>query len=288
MRKSFENNRGGDDFREKLGRGAIGRSEDDVGGDPFASVFLKGGGDGRISTGPVGDQKRDIFFAEGGLHFGSGKGDALVDLAGEAPGRGEIDEYSPSRSQLAVNLYFRPGKSAGRMAGGVGFRGCFEGESGDGASEENEPESRPMENGRRRVSSLSFPILEKSRHQENETKQDQGSSIGSGKAESHPDQPENGGEHGERENFFKGVHPSTWLRQERKEKREKRKKKDGQGETEGEGGEDEESAERRECESSSEGHAHERCSTGGGDRDGKKSGGKSPGPSMAGSFCGET
>ena len=288
MRKGFENNRGGDDFREKLGRGAIGRSEDDVGGDPFASVFLKGGGDGRISTGPVGDQERDIFFAEGGLHFGSGKGDALVDLAGQAPGRGEIDEYDPPCRQLAVNLFFRPGKSAGRMASGFWFRGCFEDQSGDRASEENEPESRPTKKGRRGVRTLGFPVLEKSRRQENETEQDQGSSMGSQKSEGHPNQPENGGEHGERENFFEGVHPRAWLRQEREEKREKRKEKDRQGKTEGEGGKDEESAEGGKGKSGGEGHAHERCSARGGDGDGEESGSKSPGPSMSGPFCGET
>ena len=130
MRKGFEDNRGGDDFREELGFGPVGRSEDDVGGDPFTSVFLKGGGDGRITTGPVGDQERDVLIAEGGLDFGSGKGDALVDLAGEAPGRGEINKDGPSRTQLAVNLFFRPDKAGGRMAGGFGFRGCFENESG--------------------------------------------------------------------------------------------------------------------------------------------------------------
>ena len=179
MRKGFEDNRGGDNFWKELGFGSLGRSEDDVGRDPFASVFLKGGGDGRIATGPVGDQERDVLVAEGGLHFGSGKGDALVDLAGQAPGRGEIDEYDPPCRQLAVNLFFRPGKSAERMASGFRFRGCFEDESGDCASEEDEPESRPAEKGGRGVRTLSFPVLEKSRRQENETEQDQGSSMGS-------------------------------------------------------------------------------------------------------------
>ena len=98
MGKGFENNRGGDDFRQELGFRAVGRSEDHVGGDPFASVFLKGGGDSRITTSPVGYQERDVLIAEGGLDFGSGKGNALVDLAGEAPGRSEIDEDGPSRT----------------------------------------------------------------------------------------------------------------------------------------------------------------------------------------------
>ena len=179
MGKGFEDNRGGDDFREELGFGTVGRSENHVGGDPFTSIFLKGGGDGRITTGPVGNQERDILIAEGSLNFGSGKGHALVDLAGEAPGRGEIDEDGPSRSQLAVNLFFRPNKSVGRMAGGFGFRGCFEDESGDRASEEDEPESQPTKNRSRGVRTLGFPVLEKSRRQENETEQDQGSSMGS-------------------------------------------------------------------------------------------------------------
>lgn len=131
MGKGFENNRGSDDFRQELGFKAVGRSEDDVGGDTFASVFMKGGGDSRITTSPVGDQERDVLVAEGGLDFGSGKGDALVDLAGETPSRGEIDEYGPSCNQLAVNLFFRPGKSAGRMSVGFWFRGCFEDQSRD-------------------------------------------------------------------------------------------------------------------------------------------------------------
>ena len=221
MGKGFEDNRGCDDFREELGCGAIGRPEDHVGGDPFASVFLKGGGDGWVATGPIGDQKRDVLVPENGLNFRSGKGDAFVDLTGKAPGCGEIDEDGPSCRQLAVNLFFRPGKSVGRMAGGFWFRGCLEDQSGNRASEENKSESRPAKNRRGRVRTLSFSVLEKSRCQENETEQDQGSSIGSGKAEGYPDQPENGGEHGERENFFKGVHPRAWFRKERQEKREK-------------------------------------------------------------------
>ena len=163
MRKGFEDNRGGDDFREELGFGTVGRSEDDVGGDPFASVFLKGGGDGRIATGPVGDQECDFLIAEGRLHFWPGKCDALVDLAGETPSRGEIDEYDPPCRQLALNLIFRPSKSGGRMAGGFRFRGCFEDQSRDRASKEDEPESRPTEKGERGVRTLSFPVLEKSR-----------------------------------------------------------------------------------------------------------------------------
>ena len=51
MGKGFEDNRGSDDFGEEFGCGALGRAEDHVGGDPFTSVFLKGGGDGRIEDG---------------------------------------------------------------------------------------------------------------------------------------------------------------------------------------------------------------------------------------------
>ena len=67
--ESIENDGGGNDFGEELG-GGVGRgAEEDVGGDPLAAVFLKGGGDRRIAAGPVGYEKGYISFTEGGFNF---------------------------------------------------------------------------------------------------------------------------------------------------------------------------------------------------------------------------
>jgi hypothetical protein len=65
-----------------LGGGVWGGAEEDVGGDSLSTVFLKGGGDGRIAAGPVGHEKCDISITEGGFDFCKRKGESFVDLAG--------------------------------------------------------------------------------------------------------------------------------------------------------------------------------------------------------------
>ena len=90
--KGFKNDRGGNDFGKELGLGVWVGAEQDVGRNSLAAVFLKGGGDGRIAAGPVGHEKCDISFTEGGFDFCTRKGESFVDLAGEAPSGGEIDK----------------------------------------------------------------------------------------------------------------------------------------------------------------------------------------------------
>lgn len=123
--EGFEDDGGGDDFGEELG-GGIGRgAEEDVGGDPLAAIFLESGGDGRIAAGPVGHEKGYISFTEGGFNFCTRKGESFVDLAGEAPGGGEIDKDGSASGELAGDFGFRPGEAIGGGCGEGGGGGGF-------------------------------------------------------------------------------------------------------------------------------------------------------------------
>ena len=123
--KGFNNDRRGDDFRQELGGGDWVGAEEDVGGDPFSAIFLESGGDGRIAAGPVGHEKCDISFTEGGFDFCTRKGESFVDLAGEAPGSGEIDKDGSASGELASDFGFGPGEAIGGGCGGGGGRGGF-------------------------------------------------------------------------------------------------------------------------------------------------------------------
>lgn len=123
--KSFENDGGSDEFGKELGWGVGGGTEENVSGDSFTPVFLEGGGDGGVTSGPVGHEEGDILFAEGGLDFGSGKSESFVDLAGEAPGGSEVDEDGAAGGELACDFSFGPGQTIERISrgggGGSGF-----------------------------------------------------------------------------------------------------------------------------------------------------------------------
>ena len=113
--EGLENDGGSDEFGEELGWGVGVGTEEDVGGDSFAPVFLEGGGDGGVAAGPVRHEEGDIFFAEGGLNFGSGESESFVDLAGEAPSGGEVDKDGAAGGELAGDFSFRPGEAVERM-----------------------------------------------------------------------------------------------------------------------------------------------------------------------------
>jgi len=119
------NDGGGDDFGEELGRGVWVGAEEDVGGDSFSAVFLKGGGNGWIAAGPVGHEKCDISFTEGGFDFCTRKGESFVDLAGEAPSGSEIDKDGSASGELAGDLGFGPGEAIGGGCGEGGGGGGF-------------------------------------------------------------------------------------------------------------------------------------------------------------------
>jgi hypothetical protein len=121
--KSFENDGGSDEFGKELGWGVGGGTEENVSGDSFTPVFLEGGGDGGVTSGPVGHEEGDILFAEGGLDFGSGKSESFVDLAGEAPGGSEVDEDGAAGGELACDFSFGPGQTIERISRGCGG-GC--------------------------------------------------------------------------------------------------------------------------------------------------------------------
>ena len=88
---------------------------------------MQGGGDGGIAAGPVGHEESDILFAEGGLDFGFGKHDPFVDLTGEAPGGGEVDEDGAAGGQLAGYFRFRPGEPVRMVKNQVGGGGLESG-----------------------------------------------------------------------------------------------------------------------------------------------------------------
>jgi hypothetical protein len=123
--KGFKNDRRGDDFGEELGGGVWVGAEEDVGGDSFSAIFLKGSGNGWIAAGPVGHEKCDISFTEGGFDFCTRKGESFVDLAGEAPSGGEIDKDGSASGELAGDLGFGPGEAIGGGCGEGGGGGSF-------------------------------------------------------------------------------------------------------------------------------------------------------------------
>jgi hypothetical protein len=110
---------------------------------------------------------------------------------------------------------------------------------------------------------------------------------GSAEAESDPEKPKNGGEHGKGENLFQSIHPGTRFGKKGKQRWEIREKKDRQSEAESQRGEDGESMEWRKGECGGKGDSHKGCGAGGGDGDGQKSGSESSGPALFWAFGGE-
>ena len=167
---------------------------------------MQGSCDGGVAACPVGHQKSDILFAEGGLDIGVGEGDAFIDLAGQAPGGGEIDEDCPTGLKLAGDFLFRPGEPirvTGSKFGGAGF----EGRGRDQGGEKNQGQTAPAQGGRWRKGALGFAEEEKSEAEEKQAERNGWGGGGSRQAEGDPNEPEDGGQHGEGENFFEGVHP---------------------------------------------------------------------------------
>jgi hypothetical protein len=124
-------------------RGGVGAgSEKDVGGDTFATVFLEGGGDGGVSSCPVGDKESDVLIAKSGLDRGLGESDSFVHLAGQAPRGSEIDEDGATGGQLAGNFFFGPWETSEGMGGGrFGRSGCFQEKRRSDERKENEGKS---------------------------------------------------------------------------------------------------------------------------------------------------
>ena len=233
--KSLENDGGGEDLRQELGGGAVG-AEKDVGGDSLASIFLEGGGDGGVAASPVGEKKGDILLAESSLNIAVRKSEALVDLAGKAPGGGEVDEDGTTEGELAGDFLFGPGGVVG--GGGVEGTGggSFENEGGEKESEEDEGEAASAERGGGWKGVLAASVEEKTERESDGAEQGGKNGGGTGKAVGHPSEPKDGGEHGDGENFFKRVHPRPRLRQEGEKVRRKGEEKYGQSKAEGEKG----------------------------------------------------
>ena len=85
------------------------RGVDDVGGDAAA---VDGGellGDRGVVLGPVGAEEGDVVFAELVLDVGGFEDEALVDLAAEAPGGGEVDEDGMAGGSGLVERLLRVG-----------------------------------------------------------------------------------------------------------------------------------------------------------------------------------
>lgn len=110
---------------------------------------------------------------------------------------------------------------------------------------------------------------------------------GSGESGGDPSEPKNGGEHGEGEDLFEGIHPGTWFGEKGEEGWKKGEKENGKSKAEGKKGEDEEGEEGGEGESGGEGDAHEGGGAGGGDGDGEEAGGEGARPAVAAVVRGE-
>jgi len=124
-------------------RGGVGAgSEKDIGGDPFSTIFLKGGGNGGVAAGPVGNKEGDVLITKRGLDGGLGESDSFVHLAGQAPCGSEIDEDSATGGQLAGNFFFGPWETSEGMGGGrSGRSGCFQEKRRSDERKENEGKS---------------------------------------------------------------------------------------------------------------------------------------------------
>ena len=83
------------------------------------SVPREFGGDGRIGIGPVGDQRGDGARAKRRSGFREVNRRCLIDLAGDAPGGGEVDKDGFAFSQKLIHPPRLPGLPA--FAGCSGF-----------------------------------------------------------------------------------------------------------------------------------------------------------------------
>ena len=100
----------GEDFGEDVGRGIGVGGIEGVGGDSAAAEGGEGLGDGGILVGPVGAEEDGAGVAQMLLDVGAVEDEALVDLAGEAPAGGEVDEDG-----------FAPGSGLGEEGRGEGL-----------------------------------------------------------------------------------------------------------------------------------------------------------------------
>ncbi|MEO1310824.1 MAG: protein-disulfide reductase DsbD domain-containing protein, partial [Pseudomonadota bacterium] len=94
--------------------------------DAGASLGFERRGDRRVAVRPVADDISRVGGAEGGLHGGARQNRLLVELAGDAPGRGEFNEHRPAVGAQGLDriLCIRHGlqpPARGRGAG-VGLR----------------------------------------------------------------------------------------------------------------------------------------------------------------------
>jgi hypothetical protein len=240
--KGLENDGGSDEFGKELGWGVGVGAKEDVGGNSFASVFLEGGGDGGVASGPVGHEEGDILFAKGGLNFGLRESESFVDLAGEAPSGGEVDEDGATGGELAGDFSFGPGEAVERISRGGGGGCGFQEEGRDESGEEDENERGEAQEFGRRKRFLGFAEKDEADGEEKESEEDGQSGGATGEAGGDPEKPEDGGEHGEGENFFESIHPGSGFGEEGEEGWDKRKEENGEGEADGKEGKDEESA----------------------------------------------
>ena len=120
----------GEELGEDVGGGVWSRGVDDVGGDAAAVDRGELFGDLGIVLGPVGAEEGDVVFAELMLDVGGFEDGALVDLAAEAPGGGEVDEDGMAGGAgLVEGLLGVGGPDEGGVFGLVERDG--EGEGGD-------------------------------------------------------------------------------------------------------------------------------------------------------------
>ena len=89
---------------------------------------------------------------------------------------------------------------------------------------------------------LGFAEEDEADGEEKESEEDGQSGVATGEAGGDPKKPEDGGEHGEGENFFESIHPGSGFGEEGEEGWDKGEEENGEGEADGKEGKDEESA----------------------------------------------
>jgi hypothetical protein len=176
------------------------------------------------------------------LNFRSRESESFVDLAGEAPGGGEVDEDGAAGGELACDFSFGPGEAVERVGWGVGGGCGFQKEGRGESGEEDESERGKAQEFRRGKRFLGFAEEDEADGEEKESEEDGQSGGATREAGGDPEKPEDGGEHWEGENFFESIHPGSGFGEKGEEGWDKGEEENGEGEADGEKGEDQESA----------------------------------------------
>ena len=266
----------GEELGQDVGGGVYGRGVDDVGGDAAA---VDGGellGDLGVVLGPVGSEEGDVVFAELVLDVGGLEDEALVDLAAEAPGGGEVDEDGMAGGAGLVEGLLGVGRpDEGGVFGLVERDGEADGgdeDCGDGAGPAGGPFAEdPAGDGE---------------HQEAaEEESDAVDALAAAGAACEEravdvDEPDDGREEDDGGELLEDLHPCAGTREDAGPCGLEAEEEIGCGESEGERGEDGEGDGSGLGEGEADGCSHERRGAGSGDDGGEDSGEEAAGVAL--------